>query len=207
MDKRKKNKFDNIDSNKDGIISEEEFEKAADEISDSGEEGIRKEELNWFMRMITLGDRFDPRDFYDRLKKSTVEFVVIFSGILLSFYVEQSWTVSEGRADRIQNLESLTAEVSEMITYTEGRIEEMKWVSETFKKQYERWDDDDPLVFYKRIINIATESLYSEGRLFFEINENFSNELINILGQTGFVDIELKKDINERPRMIKAIWK
>ena len=85
------------------------------------------------MRMITLGDRFDPRDFYDRLKKSTVEFIVIFSGILLSFYVEQSWTVSEGRADRIQNLESLTAEVSEMITYTEGRIDDMKWVSETFK--------------------------------------------------------------------------
>ena len=28
--------------------------------------------------------------------------------------------MSEGRADRIQNLESLTAEVSEMITYTEG---------------------------------------------------------------------------------------
>ena len=107
MDKRKKNKFDRIDYDKDGVISEEEFEKAADELSDSGEEGIRKEELNWFMRMITLGDRFDPRDFYDRLKKSTVEFIVIFSGILLSFYVEQSWTVSEGRADRIQNLESL----------------------------------------------------------------------------------------------------
>tara|TARA_Y100000741_G_C18220303_1_gene545560 strand:+ start:387 stop:1364 length:978 start_codon:yes stop_codon:yes gene_type:complete len=151
MDKRKKNKFDRLDSDKDGVISEEEFEKAADELSDSGEEGIRKEELNWFMRMITLGDRFDPRDFYDRLKKSTVEFIVIFSGILLSFYVEQSWTVSEGRADRIQNLESLTAEVSEMITYTDGRIEEMKWVSETFKKQYERWDDNDPLVFVEFI--------------------------------------------------------
>ena len=67
--------------------------------------------------------------------------------------------------------------------------------------------DDDPLVFYKRIINIATESLYTEGRLFFEINENFSNELINILGQTGFVDIELKKDINDKDRMVKAIWK
>ena len=42
MDKRKKNKFDRIDSDKDGVISEEEFEKAAEELSDSGEEGIRK---------------------------------------------------------------------------------------------------------------------------------------------------------------------
>jgi len=149
MDKGKKNKFDKIDSNKDGVISEEEFEQGADETSDS--EGVRKEELNWFMRMITLGDRFDPKDFFDRLKKSSVEFLVIFSGILLSFYVEQQWTVSEGRADRIQNLESLSAEVDEMITYTDGRIVETKWVSEMYQKQYERWDDDDPLVFVEFI--------------------------------------------------------
>ena len=91
---------------------------------------------------------------------SIFEFIVIFSGILLSFYVEQSWTVSEGRADRIQNLESLTAEVSEMITYTEGRIYDMKWVSETFKKQYERWDDDDPLVF----VSNDNGSSFSDGK-------------------------------------------
>ena len=163
MDKNKKNKFDKIDSNKDGVISEEEFEQAADELSDSEEEGIKKEELNWFMRMITLGDRFDPRDFYDRLKKSTVEFLVIFSGILLSFYVEQSWTVSEGRADRIQNLESLSAEVDEMITYTDGRIVEMKWVSEMYQKQYKRWDDDDPFVFVELLDDADGDGKIGEG--------------------------------------------
>ena len=67
--------------------------------------------------------------------------------------------------------------------------------------------DEDPLIFYKHIINLSSKSLTSEGKLFFEINENFSNELINILGQTGFVDIELKKDINDKDRMVKAIWK
>jgi hypothetical protein len=111
------------------------------------DEGIRKEELNWFMRMITLGDRFDPRDFYDRLKKSSVEFAVIFSGILLSFYVEQQWTVSEGRSDRIQNLENLKAEINEMIKYTDFKIEEMEEFSGYFKRQYERWEDDQDLVF------------------------------------------------------------
>tara|TARA_B100001142_G_C14339949_1_gene657424 strand:+ start:1912 stop:2745 length:834 start_codon:yes stop_codon:yes gene_type:complete len=67
--------------------------------------------------------------------------------------------------------------------------------------------DHEPLVFYKKIISIATISLNSKGKLFFEINEKFANQLINILIKYGFVDIELKKDINERPRMIKAIWK
>jgi release factor glutamine methyltransferase len=67
--------------------------------------------------------------------------------------------------------------------------------------------DENPLIFYKKISNLATESLTSEGKLFFEINEQFANELITILTQNGFVDIELKKDINDRDRMIKAIWK
>ena len=38
------------------------------------EEGIRTEELNWFYRIITLGDRFSWKDFYDRLKKQFLTF-------------------------------------------------------------------------------------------------------------------------------------
>ena len=67
--------------------------------------------------------------------------------------------------------------------------------------------DDDPLVFYKHIINMATESLFSGGRLFFEINEKFADKVISILEKAGFVDIELKKDINDKDRMVKGIWK
>ena len=67
--------------------------------------------------------------------------------------------------------------------------------------------DNDPLIFYKKIADIATESLNAGGKLFFEINEYFANELITILTQIGFVDIQLKKDINDRDRMIKATWK
>ena len=67
--------------------------------------------------------------------------------------------------------------------------------------------DKNPLIFYKQIANLATKSLTSGGKLFFEINEQFGDELIVILTQSGFVDIELKKDINDRDRMIKAIWK
>ena len=67
--------------------------------------------------------------------------------------------------------------------------------------------NENPLIFYKKITDLATKSLTSEGKLFFEINEQFANELIAILTQSGFVDIELKKDINDRDRMIKATWK
>ena len=48
-----------------------------------------RKELNWFLQLITLGDRFSARDFFDRLKKGFVEFLIVFFGVLVSFSVEQ----------------------------------------------------------------------------------------------------------------------
>ena len=67
--------------------------------------------------------------------------------------------------------------------------------------------NETPLIFYDKIIAIASKSLNKGGKLFFEINERFSKEIFNTLVSYGFVDIRLKKDINDKDRMIKAIWK
>tara|TARA_B110000459_G_scaffold168962_1_gene188305 strand:- start:206 stop:1039 length:834 start_codon:yes stop_codon:yes gene_type:complete len=63
----------------------------------------------------------------------------------------------------------------------------------------------NPLIFYKKIAELAFTSLPKNGLLFFEINERFGKEIVAMLSAIGFVDIELKKDINEKDRMIKAI--
>ena len=68
-------------------------------------------------------------------------------------------------------------------------------------------DDNDPLIFYKKIAEIAINKLNKNGYLFFEINERFSNQIIDILSNLNFVDIELKKDVNGRDRIIKSIFK
>jgi release factor glutamine methyltransferase len=68
-------------------------------------------------------------------------------------------------------------------------------------------NDNEPLIYYKRIIHLANKYLTKSGYLFFEINEFFSKEIINILEEFQFVNIELKKDINGKERMIKAIKK
>lgn len=111
------------------------------------EKGKRKEELNWFLRLITLGDRFDIRDFYDRLKKSIVEFAVIFFGILLSFGVEQQWGESEEREDSIENLNNLKNEISAMIAYTDDYKENIIMANEIFLNQYRRWNENNENVF------------------------------------------------------------
>ena len=67
--------------------------------------------------------------------------------------------------------------------------------------------DNNPLLFYKKIAELAFVSLPENGLLFFEINEQFGNETIEMLTKIGFVDIELKKDINDKDRMLKAIKK
>jgi len=65
--------------------------------------------------------------------------------------------------------------------------------------------NNNPLLFYKKIADLAFTSLSKNGMLFFEINERFGRETVSMLSTIGFVDIELKKDINDKDRMIKAI--
>jgi release factor glutamine methyltransferase len=68
-------------------------------------------------------------------------------------------------------------------------------------------EDKEPLVFYKNIADIARNILNKNGKLYFEINERFGKEIVELLEKKGFVNIELKKDINDKDRMIKAMWK
>jgi release factor glutamine methyltransferase len=64
--------------------------------------------------------------------------------------------------------------------------------------------EDDPLIFYKAIADFSASHLVQNGLLFFEINESYGKEIIQILTEKGFKNIELRKDMSGRDRMIKA---
>ncbi|MFL2601595.1 MAG: EF-hand domain-containing protein [Flavobacteriaceae bacterium] len=137
----KNDDFDKIDTNKDGFISREEFD-AADESA-----GVERNKLNWFLRLITLGDRFDIKDFWDRVKKSIVEFVILVFGVTVSFGIEQQGGESDNRHDGIENLQNLRQEVDEIIAYTDEYIEQIDWVTDMYQKQYDRWEKDNDSTF------------------------------------------------------------
>jgi release factor glutamine methyltransferase len=63
---------------------------------------------------------------------------------------------------------------------------------------------EDPLLFYRRIIDLADGHLKRGGYLFFEINEAFGNDLVQLMRDRGYEEIELKKDFSGRDRMIRA---
>ena len=64
--------------------------------------------------------------------------------------------------------------------------------------------DSDPLVFYKRIAELAVKSLKTGGFLFFEINEKYGQETVNLLESLSYENVQLKKDINGKERMIRC---
>ncbi|WP_316838894.1 peptide chain release factor N(5)-glutamine methyltransferase [Pedobacter gandavensis] len=65
--------------------------------------------------------------------------------------------------------------------------------------------DERPLLFYEAIADFAVGHLKEKGKLYFEINEYLSEEMIQMLKDKGFIHIVLKKDMQGKPRMILAL--
>lgn len=66
-------------------------------------------------------------------------------------------------------------------------------------------DDEDPLVFYCKIADLAKRSLSKNGQLYFEINQYLGDDMIFLLQNKGFKNVALRGDIYGSHRMIKAI--
>ena len=64
--------------------------------------------------------------------------------------------------------------------------------------------DNDPLKFYRAIVSRAEKLLSKSGRVYFEINEKFGKQMVQLLEEYDFVNIELRSDINGKERMIRG---
>lgn len=62
-------------------------------------------------------------------------------------------------------------------------------------------EDDDPLLFYERILHFALKKLQSGGYLFFECNEYNATAVDELGKRLGFVNTELRKDLSAKDRM------
>jgi len=65
-------------------------------------------------------------------------------------------------------------------------------------------ENDNALIFYEAIAEFAQKHLKKGGSLYFEINEFLGIETVQLLENKGFTDIILKKDLNNKNRMIKC---
>lgn len=66
-------------------------------------------------------------------------------------------------------------------------------------------EDTDPLLFYRTIAQFAMKKLNQQGKIYFEINENFGPETKNLLSGFGFRQIRIITDIHGKNRFVAAI--
>ena len=64
--------------------------------------------------------------------------------------------------------------------------------------------DNDPLIFYKAIADFTLKHSDTNGSLYLEINENLGEETVQLLKHMGFKNIELRKDLSGKDRMIRC---
>lgn len=65
--------------------------------------------------------------------------------------------------------------------------------------------DEDPLLFYRTIGRFGVRYLRPGGQLFFEINEAFGAEMVNLLESQGYAEVTLRQDIHGKDRMVRAL--
>lgn len=66
-------------------------------------------------------------------------------------------------------------------------------------------DNNEALIFYIRIADIANKHLTSGGKLYFEINQSKGDEVVDLLKDSGFINVELREDISGNSRMVRAM--
>jgi len=64
--------------------------------------------------------------------------------------------------------------------------------------------DNDPLIFYRKILEFAQKALQPNGQIWFEINERFGKETAALCCEKGFKNVEITKDFRGKDRVVRA---
>ena len=65
--------------------------------------------------------------------------------------------------------------------------------------------DDDPLRFYRKILELTKTQLTPGGQVWFEINERMGEEMLHLCQEMGFSEAEILVDYAEKPRFCRVI--
>ena len=65
--------------------------------------------------------------------------------------------------------------------------------------------DENPLLFYAKIADSAAKSLKHGGKLYFEINEKFPEQVVRLMEKYGFGRVEASNDLYGKPRFVKGV--
>lgn len=65
--------------------------------------------------------------------------------------------------------------------------------------------DEDPLLFYRKMLDIGQTSLVKGGKFYFEFNEKYGAEMRELMQQKGYTDIRIIKDLSGKNRFASCV--
>ena len=65
--------------------------------------------------------------------------------------------------------------------------------------------DHDALLFYRKLGEWSQLNLKAGGQLFFELHEKYAQETKVLLEQLGFMDVEIRRDLQGKERMLRCV--
>lgn len=65
--------------------------------------------------------------------------------------------------------------------------------------------ENDALVFYRALAHFGKHRLHENGRIYMEIHEELGMEVMTFFQQQGYHPVELRKDMQGKDRMVKAV--
>jgi release factor glutamine methyltransferase len=112
---------------------------------------------------------------------------------------------------RIDILKEVPGEVFDIVVSNPPYVkeEELEYLDENvvdYEPRIALAPEGDPLTFYKRMIACAPVLLKEGGRFYWEIHEELGKEVVQLLEDAGFIEIELRKDLFDRDRLVKAVY-
>ncbi len=64
--------------------------------------------------------------------------------------------------------------------------------------------DEDPLIFYRKILEFAKSHLKEKGKVWFEINEYLGKEMKRLCEESGFSNVNIYKDYKGKERFLES---
>ena len=65
-------------------------------------------------------------------------------------------------------------------------------------------EDKNPLIYYQKVALFGSKYLNKNGKIYFEINEKYGNDVVSLLKGIGYENIILKKDLQGKNRFVYA---
>ncbi len=190
--------------NKDVLVPRPETEELVDLI-------IHKNKLNAPSILdIGTGSGCIPISLKYNIKNATVYGVDVSEKALdiakqnaINNKVDVNFILADVLTDELNTLPQMDIMVSNPPYVLESDIQQMSDNVLKFEPHIALFvDDNNPLLFYKRIVYLSKHLLKPTGQLYFEINEEFGKDIQLLMQNNGFKNVKVVKDLQGKNRMV-----